>query len=158
MSKINEFEKAWLAGFIDGEGYIGITFQRKKQTSTSSASPLYHPFLIIVNTNKDVLLYIKQLIGGGKLYILRKKNSHNNKKCYQFKLTKMDRLLRLLEEIDPYLKIKNKQCEFLIAFLKRRMYIKPITGRGSRGITSFTDEDKEIYDNLLSLNKRGIQI
>jgi len=33
LYNVKENEKAWLAGFIDGEGYIGITFQRKKRKS-----------------------------------------------------------------------------------------------------------------------------
>lgn len=50
MSSVSE--KAWLAGFIDGEGYVGITFQKKKETKTQAASPLYHPYIIIANTNR----------------------------------------------------------------------------------------------------------
>lgn len=38
-------QKAWFAGFIDGEGYLGITFQRKKENRNQSASPCYHSLL-----------------------------------------------------------------------------------------------------------------
>jgi len=147
-------EKSWLAGFIDGEGYIGITFQRKKETKQSAPSPRYHPFLIIVNTNKEVLLHIKELIGEGRLYTLNK-GLGKSKKSYQYKLTKMSTLLEVLEGILPYLKIKKKQCELLINFIKRRKSIKPITGRGYRGVTSFNNDDEGIYRLLLSLNKKG---
>lgn len=51
----NKKEIIWLAGFIDGEGYIGIEHQRKKETNKQSASLLYHPYLIISNSNYDVL-------------------------------------------------------------------------------------------------------
>lgn len=60
MNQLSKLEKSWLAGFIDGEGYIGITFQRKKETKQSAASPRYHPYLIVANTNKEVLLYIQE--------------------------------------------------------------------------------------------------
>ena len=69
MGNYSEIQKAWLAGFIDGEGYIGITFQRNKETRKSSATPKYHPFLIIVNTNKNILDIIMDFIGDGRLYI-----------------------------------------------------------------------------------------
>jgi len=67
INKIKKTEKEiiWLAGFIDGEGYIGITRQRKKETSQHAASLLYHPYLIITNTNCPVLLDIKKHIQDG---------------------------------------------------------------------------------------------
>ena len=55
----------YLAGFIDGEGYIGITFQRKKETHYQSASARYHPYLIITNNNYEILNDIKNFIGSG---------------------------------------------------------------------------------------------
>ncbi len=146
--------KAWLAGFIDGEGYIGITFQIKKETRQSAVSPRYHPFLIIANTNEEVLIYVKELINEGRTYILGK-GLGKNKKSYQYKLTRMDTLLGVLKDILPYLRIKRMQCELLINFIERRKSIKPVTGRGSRGVTSFDDNDKEIYKRLLLLNKKG---
>lgn len=56
---LTESQKAWLAGFIDGEGYIGLTFQRKKVTQTQAASPLYKPYVVIANTNYEVLQWIQ---------------------------------------------------------------------------------------------------
>lgn len=69
----------------------------------------------------------------------------------------MDRLLEILEDMLPYLRVKQGQCKILIDFIRRRRKIKPVTGRGYRGVTSFTFEDEEIYKRLLLLNKRGNQ-
>ncbi len=159
MNQLSESEKSWLAGFIDGEGYIGTTFQRKKETKCSAASPRYHPYLIITNTNKEILLYINKIIGDGRLYLLNKKNENLGKwkVGYQYKLTKKETLLQILEYILPYLKVKDKQCKILIDFIKRRDDIKIITGRGSRGITSYNQDDEEIHKSILLLNKKGRQ-
>lgn len=43
---------AWLAGFIDGEGYLGITYQTKPTTRQAAASPRYHPYLSLLELNK----------------------------------------------------------------------------------------------------------
>lgn len=67
----------------------------------------------------------------------------------------METLSEILESILPYLKVKKEQCKLLIDFIKRRKSIKPITGRGYRGVTSFTQDDEELYKLLLLLNKRG---
>lgn len=93
-------EKAWLAGFIDGEGYVGITFQKKKETKTQAASPLYHPYIIIANTNRDVLTQIISMVGCGHIYLLKKAN-HNQKQSYQYQLQRREQLLELLRMIEP---------------------------------------------------------
>lgn len=156
MLKINEIKKSWLAGFIDGEGYIGITFQFKKSTKTSEASPRYHPYLIITSTNLGVLVYIKKIIGERKLYNINKNKNVKHKEAFQYKLSKMNVLLEILNCIIPYLKIKQVQCKILIDYITRRMQIKPITGRGTRGVSSFNENDEKLYQQLLTLNKRGI--
>jgi len=157
--KINIIEKeiSWLAGFIDGEGYIGITFQRKKETHQQSASARYHPYLIITNNNYEILNEIKELVGTGRLYELSRnyKLQNKQKRAFQYKLTEMNKLKYLLNLIQPYLHLKQKQCELLLNFIDIRKKAKRITGRGHRGATSYTIEE-DIYQKLLSLNKRGI--
>lgn len=151
---------AWLAGFIDGEGYIGVTRQRKKENHRQAASLLYHPYLIIANSNYKILSFIKKLIGDGRLYEVRRNKSmlkHKNEKSgFQYKLTRMDKLEEWLNILQPYLRLKQQQCDLLLNFIKLRKNAKRITGKGSRGSTSFSHLEEQIYQNLLTLNKRGI--
>lgn len=155
MNILTEQQKAWLAGFIDGEGFIGITFQIKKETKQSAPSFRYHPYLIITNTYKDIIHYVYNLIGEGKIYTLRNRNI-KHKNAYQYKLTKMPSLSNLLDNILPYLRVKQIQCQLLIDYIKKRKSVKIITGRGHRGATSFSKEDNMLYKKLLVLNKRGL--
>ena len=97
-------EAAWLAGFIDGEGYIGITFQRKKETRTQAPSPRYHPYLIIANTDKRALDSIVIRTGMGRIHSEVKREGC--KPSYQYQVTKRDQLYDLLDRILPYLRIK----------------------------------------------------
>jgi len=152
---LSEPEKAWLAGFVDGEGYIGITYQIKKETNSSSASDIYHPLLIIVNTNKEALEYIRRIMCAGTIYD-GKLPKKNEKPSYQYKVSKRDDILVILRLILPYLKIKKRQGNLLIKFIERRKNIKPITGRGHRGASSYSEIDRKIYEELLLLNKRGV--
>lgn len=150
-------ELAWLSGFIDGEGYIGITFQRKKETRQQSASARYHPYLIITNNNYEILNEIKEFIGAGRIYRLSRNSKLENKQkqAFQYKLTEMGQLKRLLNLIQPYLRLKHQQCGLLLNFIDIRERAKKITGRCYRGATSYTIEEN-IYQKLLSLNKRGV--
>ena len=153
---MKEKEIAWLAGFIDGEGYIGITFQRKKENRRQSASARYHPYLVISNNNYRVLKGIKEFIGSGYIYQLSRNSELRNKQkqSFQYKLTEMNGLKNLLSSVQPYLRLKQKQCALLISFINIRKNAKRIYGP-YRGATSYTTEE-EIYQKLLNLNKRGI--
>ena len=151
---IPENKKSWLAGFIDGEGYIGITFQRKKETIRQSASRRYHPYLIITNSNQQILEEIKKIVGYGKVYTMCGRNK-NQKQAFQYKLTNMKMLDVVLRLISPHLCIKQQQCALLLDFINVRKNAKIITGRGRRGCSSYTTEE-EIYQKLRSLNRRGI--
>lgn len=150
-----EINWAWLAGLIDGDGYVGITRQRKKENTRQSASLIYHPYLIISNSNLKVLEFIKKLIGYGYIHKNKKRNKPNQKPGFQYKLAKMDNLDIVLRAVQPHLRIKQKQCKLLLNFIKLRKNAKKITGKGHRGATSYTVEE-EIYQKLLFLNKRGM--
>lgn len=157
---MNEKETSWLAGFVDGEGYIGIERQRKKETTKQAASLLYHPYLIIANSNCNVLKFIKEYVGYGHIYEVQRKKSklsHNNEKpAFQYKLTKMDKLEPLLFVLHPYLHLKQQQCDLILKFINIRKNAKRVTGRGHRGSTSFSNLEEEIYQKLRILNKRGL--
>lgn len=147
--------KGWLAGFIDGEGYIGITYQLKRATRQSSQTPRYHPYLIVTNTKKEPLLFIQELIGAGKIYELPNP-SHKHKASFQYKLAQMSILDDVLTTLIPHLRLKRKQAIIVKKFIAHRSIVIKHTGRGSRGSTSFDSTDAELYQQLLDLNHRGV--
>jgi len=56
----------YIAGFVDGEGFINI---QKKSPNSKSGSP-YWLIVCIANTNKQVLDEIQKIIGGKVLFHL----------------------------------------------------------------------------------------
>ncbi len=145
---------AWLAGFIDGEGYLGLTYQLTAVTKRSAASPRYHPYLIITNTNAEAIEYIHALLSSGKVYKILRKDG-KSKDAYHLKVTKAPDLLLILEQLESFILVKHEQCVLLINYLRYRRTIIPLTGRGRRGVTSFGEKDNEFYQRLLGLNKKG---
>lgn len=85
FSNASNEEKAWLAGFIDGEGYIGILKQKKKETRQQAASLVYHPYLIVTGTNKASIDCVHSLTGCGWVVTTYRKDHH--KTAYQYKLS-----------------------------------------------------------------------
>lgn len=146
-------QKAWIAGFVDGEGFIGITRQFKKPNRNQSSTPLYHPWIIISNTSKEAIRLIRTWLGVGKVVELKYRDGH--KRNYQLKISKFKEMEAVLEMIKEYLVLKNEQAQILGDFLKIRKDAKVTTGKGSRGQTSFGEEEERIYLKLKQLNKRG---
>lgn len=154
INSLSELDCSWLAGFIDGEGYIGITFQRKPVTTYQSASARYHPYLIITNTDKKIMDYIEGLLGTGKVYRLSRPTLGRQKVAFQYKLTKLADLKTALTAIIPFMKLKKIQAKLVLTFIECRESANIISGRGTRGVTSYTDEHS-LYEQLRILNQRG---
>jgi len=98
-------DKAWMAGFIDGEGWIGIT----KQVRKNRPSPTYRIGIKISNTEIESLMFFKERYGGtiGK-----------GKGAYQWACpTKSKR--KLLDDIKPFLLIKISQARLAVSYMNR---------------------------------------
>lgn len=148
-----ETDKAWLAGFVDGEGYIGIVRVRKKPGPWNSDTFLYHPWVIVTNTQPNIIDYIQTVVSTQKRAFLG--HTGDRKHGYQAKITKFDDVIEFLEALLPYLKLKQEQAKLLIQFCKLRKNAKVISGRGHRGRSSFGTVEENIYLKLRELNKRG---
>jgi len=99
---------AWLAGFIDGEGTIGL-YKRKNNDGLE-------PLLSIANTCFPALLHIHDKIQGGSI----QKKSHkgvNEFQGYSYRLHQRRKLAALLPLLLPHLVIKQQNAEILIQFL-----------------------------------------
>jgi len=124
----------YAAGFVDGEGCIGFA---KTRTSI-------FPRVLVTNTNLEILNEFKEKWGGDiKPLSLRKDNW---KQGYYWRIS-WAKAVNFLSDIEPYLKIKNRQAHAVFAWDE----IRP--GRGNKA-------DKDSFDFLVSyvhwLNKKGI--
>src|SRR3972149_172284 len=102
---------AYLAGLIDGEGWVGITRR---------FDPRYRrgywemPIIDVANTNKEVLEIVKERIGFGRIYSQARGTS---KPVHHLKFYPTN-LRKLLPHIAPYLVIKRDQAEKLARVLE----------------------------------------
>ena len=96
---------AWLAGFIDGDGSIGIYKIGNSHQIRLRAS----------NTSKDIIDYIHKTIGLG--YIAKYKPKKGRKSAYEWIVVSRN-ALAVLEQIEPYLKLKKEQASLVMNYQK----------------------------------------
>ncbi|MER2060761.1 MAG: LAGLIDADG family homing endonuclease, partial [Niallia sp.] len=97
---MEQWEAAYLAGIIDGEGSITLTKMHKGE---------YRRLCITIpSTDKELLDYLHQLIGG---VLIRKKNYEPDihKNSYTLVIKKKNDVFFILERISPFLRIHKKR-------------------------------------------------
>ena len=108
----------WLAGFIDADGYLKIYIRYRKDRP--------NPFVLLTITieqnvkNEQILIKIKQVIGGSLYYSLKK-----NSVCYSSNSLKNTK--KLINYLDSFHLCSNKYKEYVIwrrAFLHRNNLTK----------------------------------
>jgi len=104
----NEMTYAYIAGFFDGEGSIGI-YKNKKNN-----------FVLIVstaNTNFDILIKMKKIFGG-YISLSKKKIKYSYKDQWHWVIHDRNVLKNFLEKILPYSTVKRQQIEYGLKYLE----------------------------------------
>ena len=96
-------DSSYIAGFFDGEGCICLA--KPNKTSRS-----YHLSVSITQNNREILVEIQKLFGGG-VY-------PHKVNCYSWQATKKEEAYNFLSSILPYLYLKKKEAEIGLVFLK----------------------------------------
>jgi len=136
--------KQYIAGFIDGEGYMGII---KKSSKACIAGYYYTPALKIaqVAKNDEVLRAIQKFIGYGHLEA-RTTKQFNASNSTSLEIRGMKRVIPILEKLYPYLIVKKKQAKTLMDFAKL-----------PSGTYNKSDKERtKLYEQIRFLNRRGL--
>ena len=149
MERYKEVDLAYIAGLVDGEGYVGI-----KKEKTDYISPYYHANLQVAMTNEDAVKFMAQTLGA-KVYVRRRWNGKTLYIC-QLSCGKAVRALKLLL---PYLRVKKCNTEII---LKLRESMEKLVNRGQKGLRGslplpqeILDEREECFRLIKTLNKRA---
>lgn len=136
--------KQYIAGFVDGEGYMGIV---KKTSKFCGAGYYYTPVLKIaqISRNDEVLKAIREFIGFGNLET-RKFKDKNSSDATSLEFIGMKRVTPIVEKLYPYLIVKKKQAKILMDFAKL-----------PRGAKHKSDLQRtRLYEQIKFLNRRGL--
>ncbi len=137
---MEEKDKIYIAGFVDGEGSIMINCYKPKHKERKAFRGRFE----VANTNKPIIEYIKNRFDLGEIRQY-KKRSLKHKQAYYFQIGKQQEIIKALEQILPYLKIKQEQAKILIEWCKLR--------RSSR--RNYTTYEMCLAKKIQKLNIRG---
>lgn len=128
-------EWSYLAGIIDGEGMITIEKQRRRDS--------FHPKIAITTTDENLSNWLQKKVN---TTCVISKNKHPTWK------TKYECFIHgysckpILENVLPFLKIKNKHAKLVLEFINLRL--------SRKGIRFHSSREEEIYNKIRKLNNR----
>lgn len=146
-----ETEKAYYAGYVDGEGCI--TLSKNKGSNKWHTTPIfYYLEVMVANTHPETLFDLKRDFGGS-IYGDRRRSP--NKTVYRWRII-CSKALIFLETILPYLRQKRKQAELMIEYQKKIGAKEFWKGQGIKLTIEESRRREDLYKQMRELNRRGI--
>jgi len=114
---MEEWVKAYTAGFIDGEGWIGIQNNNHRACQSKTGRNYWQVSIHVSQKDRAVLDWLKKQWGGGNVYLKRgtPRYPRTMHSCHRWCIYSHDAIL-LLRECLPYFKVKQKQAEIAARF------------------------------------------
>lgn len=144
ITSLPETEKAYIAGFLDGEGTISMDSRGLNQKLI-----YIRPYIKVTSTNREVIEYISTIFERN----MDVTKYREWKTAFNVRITSLKGVLNVLETILPYLKVKKRQAELLINYCKLRM--KHVRERGWGG-PKYSDDEMKLFYEIRALNKKGV--
>ena len=102
---MEEVERAYLAGLFDGEGCANATFRSKAYKEKRYWWPAVQ---FVIAGQYQHMCQISEMFGaGGNVY------EQSNRRVCEFRATKPEHVLRFIDIILPYVKLKKEQLRLL---------------------------------------------
>jgi len=150
--------KAYLAGLIDGEAYVGI----KKHFSKKAKSPLYHERIQVRMVDESSIKLLKETLGGS--YYRENPRSVKGRPLYCYQAS--DRLAaEILGKLLPYLRVKKSVALVVIELRRNKEKHRTLRQKGGVRLGSpagytmneeILAEREALYLRCKHLNQVGI--
>lgn len=151
---VRDTDFAWLAGFLDGEGTIGIS----RTNGKAWKHPYLRPTVQAPNTDRRAIDEMARIVEGvtGKRpsVCVSNQGSERCKRAWRVKVSTQWELLLLLPVLMPHLRLKKRQAELCLEFCKRKA---GKSGRSGYRWHEFREQDEAAYHECLALNARGVK-
>jgi len=149
LSKISDIEWSYMAGLIDGEGYIGLTKAVDRRPNRGN-SISYKSHVAVTMTHEETVKYLKEKLGG----CFYKHNPPNIRWKQQYRWIlecNMELTKAVCINLLKYSITKQEQLKKMIEYCNIRL----ISKRAHRGQKSYGDKEHSIYKDFKKLNVKG---
>jgi seryl-tRNA synthetase len=146
MKHFTKTQRAYLAGFFDGEGTFSIIRRPDKRSPTGYS---YQPYAEVTSTNEEIIKWLNGFVGKGFTFYRPKKGNAND--AFVQHVTGMETIIGFISLLYPYLRLKKEVANKVRQFCKSRQ-AKIKVAKEHRHIT---DKELKIFDEIRVLNKRG---
>ncbi len=161
QQRLNVEDAAYLAGFFDGEGSIGIREHNKPENAggIDRRTPHYRLVLAIANRDIAVLQWIANICGG-TVYPKKRMNA-GWAPTFEWAVSNRDAVANVLESMRPHLKIKGRHADVGLAFLALGLSRVTFSARGKTWPRRIQHPDdvaarKALKEQLNKMNGRGL--
>jgi hypothetical protein len=103
----------YIAGIIDGEGWIGI-HKAKPYAKNKDKNYVYSARIGVGMVTKEILVLLQECFGGN----MHEECVPGRRSIWRWQVTGRMMIYKILEELTPYLIVKRKQAEVVMAFCK----------------------------------------
>ena len=110
-------ELGWLAGILDGEGYIALAMRRQRGHKN------YISCIEISNTEPNLLLKVRDITArlGVNLHVKERKPAKNgNRMVFKLECHRFPGVKAILDATLPYLTCKAKRAKLILDFIESR--------------------------------------
>ena len=140
--KLKTANLAYMAGFFDGEGTIGLG-------NRSGRPNQYRVYISIANTNEWIIRWFQFNFGGHIAFEDKQSQNPNWQDAWRWSITGGQQALKFLQAICPYLILKKLQAELAIIFQSRHSKV----GKRMSTKTALLDEANKILMGNLNSSK-----
>ena len=151
--QVTQIEIGWLAGFVDGEGYIGISEYKTRHNRIS-----YSCAIQVSNTDEAMIFKAQKIVQkiGVNPYIRThgygERNKPKSKIVYVLVIHRMNKIIPVLETINPHLTgTKKERGELVLEYCQSRLK----TWKPGSHYNVMTERQAQIVDLCIAKQKRG---
>lgn len=136
---ISQTEAAYIAGLVDGEGWIGFSEFKDERY------PI--PKVAIANTNYAIIEWLLERFTDLSAHVYKRPATETQKPTYKMQISAAASVQALLEQISPYMIIKKERALLMMEYTSSRV--------GKRPLEPHTVDAWPIVTKIKTLNKVG---
>jgi hypothetical protein len=142
----------YIAGFIDGEGYIGVI---KKSSKRSTLGHYYKPCVKIAQkeSNRAILDILKSLYGG---HISKTRQHDNTNTSVMWEISNKPLVLKFLNDLNDKLILKNENLKLLLQLFELPTVTNSMSESNNKIRIDVDNQKQLIYERIREINKRGL--